>query len=1494
MIDVVVPVFAGLYETVRCIDSALASRVNLRTEFELIVIDDCSTDPGIKRYLAELRGRAGVMVLENPRNLGFVVSANRGLSLHADRDVVLLNSDTEVGNDWLDRLHACAYRDRDIGTVTPFSNNATICSFPVSCSDNPLPERMSVGELDAVFARVNAAQSIDMPTAVGFCMYVRRDCISAVGLFNEQRFGRGYGEENDFCRRALKAGFRNVLAADVFVFHAGGVSFRSEREILMREADATLASLHPDYQDDVRAFVRQDPAEPFRRAVEIALARVNSGFPVDDERPAVAGQPGGKVASPVVQLHVMHDLGGGIERWCRDYCGADRTRINLILKPLSRNDAVTEGLMLFAHGGAAEPIGFWRFENPVDVTAVTHPEYARVINKVITDHRVSAVLVSSLIGHSLDALATGVPTVMVMHDFFPACPAINIYYDGICRRCDDARIADCNNGNPHYNPFTRFAVPERQAVRGRLLELMGKRRVTLAIPSRSVRDHFVELFPESNAAPWVTLPHGIDEYLMPIAFPEVVPGERLRLVVLGMLSASKGMQLLLDALDSVTGFADIYLVGVQEVGEFFCDKPNVFLVERYALNELQELMQSIRPHAGLLLSVWPETYSYTLTELMRMAIPPVVTRVGAFSERVLDGETGFLAEPDSQSLVAMLQRIDADRAALNRVSANLARLPRRSVEDMVADYHNLLPVTFPAQETGACTLPIIQPCNSSPEIRQAVTIANMSKQVKRLELQLAIVREARPRPLKPLQLAEVQRVTAERQRAVAEQQRAVAEQQRALAADLFERERQRLTEQLNAALDAQRAIAGDLAKRDAHIHALESHRDGLNRQIAEMHSSTSWRISRPIRMLGTLVRRSRIIANLALGLLADPPTLPRHVSMLYEALRSGGIQPFKATIRNLEAALAHQNAWKNFRQTFQRDVAPQITQAVATMARRPLISVIVPTYNTERTMLAQMLDSVAKQLYPDWELCIADDCSTEPHVAEMLRGASQRDSRIKIHLSSENHGVAHASNRALDLVSGNFVVLLDHDDILEPQALYRVARSLTAEDPDMIYSDEIMVSANLKKVLQYALRPAFSPEFLRAHPYFVHMVGFRTRLLREIGGFDETLAISQDYDLMLRAAERAQVVTHIPEILYQWRIHTGSSGTRKMADVMATSKGILRRHLDRCGVVGEVHDGARFNLFDIRYPLSEHLRVAIVIPTKNHGKLVMQCVDSIRATVKAVDYDIVIIDHESDDPETLAYLASINKQVTVLHYSGPFNFSAINNWAIRELGGDYTHYLLCNNDIEATHSGWLERMLEQGQREDVGIVGAQLLYPDGMTIQHAGVCVGAFGAAEHYAKFIRVPDIPLYLGFSEILASTHEVSAVTAACLLIRKDAFMAVGGFDEALAVGFGDVDLCLRVGQQGCRVLYCPHAELLHHESFTRGKATGVDPHPEDSALFQTRWAGFLRNGDPYFHPGLNQNSTAWQIRNPLPCDVEVRRRVYRCIDSNRMRQRFSFEPD
>jgi O-antigen biosynthesis protein len=473
--------------------------------------------------------------------------------------------------------------------------------------------------------------------------------------------------------------------------------------------------------------------------------------------------------------------------------------------------------------------------------------------------------------------------------------------------------------------------------------------------------------------------------------------------------------------------------------------------------------------------------------------------------------------------------------------------------------------------------------------------------------------------------------------------------------------------------------------------------------------------------------------------------------------------------------------------------------------------------------------------------------------------------------------VAHASNRALEMAQGSHVVLMDHDDLLEEQALFRVAQAISAEDPDFFYSDEALVTHDRDEVRRYAFRPGFSLEYLRSHPYIVHLVGFRTELARAVGGFNEELRISQDYDLVLRLVEQARTVTHLPEILYRWRIHGASAGIARQEQVMAVSKGVLQRHLERCGVVGEARDGPSFNLFDVRYPLQPGLRVAIVIPTRNRGDLLKQCVESIRRTVRDVAYDIVVVDHESDEPATRQYLESIAAQVRILRHEGPFNFSRINNQAVARIAGPYTHYLFCNNDIEAHEEGWLERMLELGQQPDVGAVGAMLFYGDRKTIQHAGVCVGLFGAAEHYAKTVRFPDEQVEPGFNELLRINHEVAAVTAACMLMRRDCFEEIGGFDEQIAVGFGDVDLCLKAGQHGFRVLFCAHARLIHHESATRGTST-VDPHPADSAYYRLKWKKVLDDGDPFYSPSLSHKSTRWAPRRPLPCSHEIRRRVTR----------------
>lgn len=649
-------------------------------------------------------------------------------------------------------------------------------------------------------------------------------------------------------------------------------------------------------------------------------------------------------------------------------------------------------------------------------------------------------------------------------------------------------------------------------------------------------------------------------------------------------------------------------------------------------------------------------------------------------------------------------------------------------------------------------------------------------------------------------------------------------------------------------------------------------------EIQTILSSTSWKVSAPIRWIGNGRRKLKIVFSFLLSLIRVPRKIPSTMIELIKTWNKNGLQAAKRLMMDMEVETSCTEIWADYLDQV-KEKTPKIKQQIKMMEAPPLISILVPVYNTPKQMLKATIDSVCKQIYPHWELCLEDDGSTKDETINTLKKYAGRDKRIKISLNDVNKGVSFSTNRALERARGDFVVLLDHDDILPPHALYRIALAIIDEQPDMIYSDEALTAKNGKDLINFVLRPSFSPELLRSYPYIVHLVAFRAEMIRELGGLDTSLAISQDYDLILRASERARTIVHIPEVLYLWRQHQTSTGHGKKKDVSRTSQKILSKHLERSNLNGEVMESKHFNFYETRYPLEGEHRVAIIIPTKNHGDLVRQCIESIERTVRDVAYDIVLIDHASDDPLSKSYFRQLQKKYKVLSYNGPFNFSAINNWAVNQLNKDYTHYFFCNNDIEAIKEGWLERMMELGQQKDIGIVGALLLYPDGRIIQHGGVCVGMMGIAEHFGKFVDklLPDGRVQPGRLGALIANHELSAVTAACMLVRKEAFDAAMGFDEELKVGFGDVDLCLRIGQQKFRIIFCPHAELIHHESASRGKST-TDPHPDDSALFFKKWESFLLKTDPFFNPNYTPYHTAWQYKTPMEFKEELHVRVYK----------------
>jgi GT2 family glycosyltransferase/glycosyltransferase involved in cell wall biosynthesis len=1146
-------------------------------------------------------------------------------------------------------------------------------------------------------------------------------------------------------------------------------------------------------------------------------------------------------ASRPVQLHVIHDLGGGSAKWLVDYARADKDRTNLVLRSFTYDSAAGGGVALFAAADDDVPVKAWRFSSPIAATTISHAEYRAALGEVIGAYCPDGLLVSSLIGHALDVLETGLPTVVVNHDYFPYCPSINLYFNALCASCDGDRVAACERDNDEFNPFKGFPAEERVRVRARFVELVSQPNVVMATPSESVAANLMRLEPAFARARFVTIPHG---YGIPLQKSEARAPEddRLRILVLGQMSVAKGVELIRAALPRLVRFADVYFLGPRELGAFFHFMPHVQVMSEYQIEDLPRHVANINPHVGLLASIVPETFSYALSELQMLGIPVAATRCGSFAERIRPGETGYLFEPNADALVDQLASIDHDRDTLRDIRARVALEKPRTAEEMVAEYHRLIPVAVRSMRSDG-RLPAQRPIPVDPQLSSAM--AGMWKEVKRLHVQLTVVSEARTR---------------ER---LAEEGRAKAAQALAM----------RMEDQ--SALLARKEA--EITAREIEIRSLAAQVHVRNVQVAEILASTSWKLSKPVRWAGVAVRRARKLASAARVLASEPRRIPHNLLKVWRVWRVEGWPGVKRALARLQpgAARGRWEQYQQFQENFRSHIRPGIVQSIQGMRRKPLISVLMPTFETPEPVLRETIESVLRQLYPEWELCIADDGSRAPHVAGVLNEVARRDSRIKVKLNEVNAGVSKASNDALAMATGEFVVLLDHDDSLEEQALFRFAESIVEDDPDFAYGDEILWEAPDNRIPRFAFRPAFSLEYLRAHPYIVHPIGFRASLLRRIGGFDESLRISQDYDLILRSVEASRRIVHIPEILYRWRLQLGSAGQQHSSNVMETSKRVLRGHLQRSGVRATVSDGASFNLFDVRYPLQEGLRVAIVIPTRNHGDMLKQCIETIRATVKEVAYDLIVVDHESDQPGTVAYLDSLRGIAQVIRHSGEFNFSAINNRAVSLAEGSHTHYLLCNNDIEAIERGWLERMVELAQQPSVGIVGAQLLYPDRLSIQHGGVLMGAFGAAEHYAKRLRFGEDPVEPGYAEMLMLSHEVSAVTAACMLIRRDAFETVHGFDEAIKVGFGDVDLCLRVLQAGYRVIFCPAARLVHHESYTRGTSLH-DPHPEDSSMFRMKWRPMLEAGDPYYNPSLSLVSSNWSIADPLPLRQRLRRRI------------------
>lgn len=544
-----------------------------------------------------------------------------------------------------------------------------------------------------------------------------------------------------------------------------------------------------------------------------------------------------------------------------------------------------------------------------------------------------------------------------------------------------------------------------------------------------------------------------------------------------------------------------------------------------------------------------------------------------------------------------------------------------------------------------------------------------------------------------------------------------------------------------------------------------------------------------------------------------------------------------------------------------------IRRRIAELPAKPLISVVMPVYNVEERWLVEAIESVREQLYENWELCVADDCSPKKHIRKVLARYARLDPRIKVVYRETNGHISEASNSALDLATGEFVALLDHDDILPEHALYLIAEELAAHpDADLIYSDEDKIDADGERSDPH-FKPDWSPDLFYSYNFISHLGVYRRSVLRDIGGFRKGFEGSQDYDLALRVIERVPEshIRHIPRVLYHWRIIPGSVALHGDEKGYAhdAARRALQEHFERRGQAVSVVKGTS-NYHRVEFPpLERQPKVSILIGTRDRVGLLFQTVEGVLKETDYPDLEIIIVNNQSAEPETYAYFSRLKDEprVRVVDYDAPFNFSAINNYAATFATGEVI--LLLNNDIKVIHPEWLTELVRHVTRPDVGAVGAKLYYEDG-TIQHAGVILGMGGIAGHQFRLYGRDQIGYF-------ARTHVIqnlAAVTGACLATRREVFEQVGGLEEKnLPIAFNDVDLCLKIHAAGYRIVWTPFAELFHLESASRGSDLRPERLPafiREQEYMKERW-GHILFADPFYNPNLSLSASDFALADP-----------------------------
>ena len=554
----------------------------------------------------------------------------------------------------------------------------------------------------------------------------------------------------------------------------------------------------------------------------------------------------------------------------------------------------------------------------------------------------------------------------------------------------------------------------------------------------------------------------------------------------------------------------------------------------------------------------------------------------------------------------------------------------------------------------------------------------------------------------------------------------------------------------------------------------------------------------------------------------------------------------------------------------------------------PLISIVVPVYRTPEIYLREMMESVMEQTYGNWELCLADASprgeqlrqdlkkikgrktrdavmkipNGDTELTSVIREYQLKDSRIRYEILKENKSIAENSNAAMEMATGDFVGLLDHDDTLEPNALYEVARKICEDDRvDVVYTDEDKINSKGTKHLTPNMKPDFNLDLLRSNNYICHLFVVRRILMEKVGGFRKEFDGAQDYDFILRCTEEAEKIAHVHKVLYHWRTHEKSTSDNPESKIYAFHAGrrAVESHLQRLGIQAEVEETCDLGYYRVKYPVTGSPLVSILIPNKDQLQTLKKCLKSIWEKTEYTNYEILIIENNSTEKETFEFYKKIDGRhhVRVLYWDKEFNYSAINNFGAAQAKGEYL--LLLNNDTEVITKGWMKELLSHCQRPEVGMVGAKLYFPDN-TIQSAGTIIGMGGMADH--AFVNMDRKKS--GYMHRASIQVDMSGVTAACAMVKRSVYEEVHGLEENLTVAFNDVDLGLKIVTAGYLIVFDPYAELYHYESKSRGvNDEKKERHAREVKYTQEKWADFLAAGDPCYNQNLTLAKHNFSLR-------------------------------